>query len=113
MSPSCSAAENVTSLNTEPGSYSCVTAVLFGASLTASFGPIGMTPPAVVATAGGVADTGAVGWVDTRLAMERIWPVFTSMRIAVPLRACEDSMAWARACSDSYWSWVSRVSSSP
>ncbi len=72
MSPSWRAAENVTSLKTEPGSYSWVTAVLFGASLTASLGPIGMTPPAVAAEAGGVAETGALGCVDTRLAMERI-----------------------------------------
>ena len=45
--------------------------------------------------------------------MERIWPVFTSMTTAVPLTAFEVSIALASACSDSYWSWVSRVSSRP
>ena len=45
--------------------------------------------------------------------MERIWPVFTSMTTAVPLTAFEVSIALARACSDSYWSWESRVSSRP
>ena len=45
--------------------------------------------------------------------MERIWPVLTSITTAVPLTALDDSMAWASACSDSYWSWLSRVSSRP
>ena len=45
--------------------------------------------------------------------MERIWPVFTSMTTAVPLTAFEVSIALASACSDSYWSCVSSVSSSP
>ena len=62
MRPSCSAAENVTSLKTEPGSYSWVTAVLFAASLTASFGPIGMTPAGRARPpSAAVADTGAFG----------------------------------------------------
>ena len=44
-----------------------------------------MTPPAARSSvAGGVAVTGALGWVETRLAMERIWPVFTSMTTAIP-----------------------------
>ena len=55
----------------------------------------------------------AAGWVATRLAMERIWPVFTSITTAVPLVALEVSIALANACSDSYWSWESRVSSRP
>ena len=45
--------------------------------------------------------------------MERIWPVLTSITTAVPLTAFEDSIALASACSDSYWSWVSSVSSMP
>ena len=45
--------------------------------------------------------------------MERIWPVFTSMTMAVPLTASEVSIAFASACSDSYCSWESRVSSRP
>ena len=45
--------------------------------------------------------------------MERIWPVLTSITTAVPLTALDDSIALANACSDSYWSWVSRVSSRP
>ena len=45
--------------------------------------------------------------------MERIWPVLTSMTTAVPLVELEDSIALARACSDSYWSCESSVSSSP
>ena len=45
--------------------------------------------------------------------MERIWPVFTSMTTAVPLTESDVSIAWANACSDSYWSWESRVSSRP
>ena len=45
--------------------------------------------------------------------MERIWPVLTSMTTAVPLVALEVSIALASACSDSYWSWESRVSSRP
>ncbi len=45
--------------------------------------------------------------------MDRIWPVLTSITTAVPLRAFDDSIARASACSDSYWSWVSSVSSSP
>ena len=56
---------------------------------------------------------GALGWVAARLAMERIWPVLTSITTAVPLTASDDSIALASACSDSYWSWVSRVSSNP
>ena len=59
-----------------------------------------MTPPAVVGAPAAWPCTGAFGWVDTRLAMERICPVFTSMTMAVPLSDCDDSMAWARACSD-------------
>src|SRR5271169_5010002 len=55
----------------------------------------------------------APGWVAWRLAMERIWPVLTSITTAVPLTALEDSIALASACSDSYWSWVSNVSSMP
>src|SRR6185437_10041389 len=114
MRPSCRAAEKVTSLNTEPGSYSWVTARLFGASSTASLGPMGTTP-AVVASellAGVLAPSG-VGWVATKFAMERIWPVLTSITTAVPLTEFEDSIALANACSDSYWSWLSSVSSSP
>ena len=45
--------------------------------------------------------------------MERTWPVFTSISTAVPLTAWDDSIALASACSDSYWSWVSSVSSRP
>ena len=45
--------------------------------------------------------------------MERIWPVFTSMTMAVPLTALEVSIALARACSDSYCSCESSVSSRP
>ena len=45
--------------------------------------------------------------------MERIWPVLTSMTIAVPLVASEETMALANACSDSYWSCLSKVSSRP
>ena len=45
--------------------------------------------------------------------MERIWPVFTSITTAVPLTEFEVSMALASACSDSYWSWESSVSSRP
>ena len=45
--------------------------------------------------------------------MERIWPVFTSMTTAVPLTESDVSMARASACSDSYCSWESSVSSRP
>ena len=45
--------------------------------------------------------------------MERIWPVFTSMTTAVPLVAFELSIDLASACSDSYCSCESRVSSRP
>ena len=45
--------------------------------------------------------------------MERICPVLTSITTAVPLTAFDDSIALASACSDSYCSWVSNVSSSP
>ena len=45
--------------------------------------------------------------------MERIWPVFTSMTTAVPLTELEVSIALANACSDSYCSCESRVSSRP
>ena len=45
--------------------------------------------------------------------MDRIWPVLTSITTAVPLSEFEDSIALASVCSDSYWSCVSSVSSSP
>ena len=38
----------------------------------ASLGPIGITPPAVPWRRARWRDAGAFGWVDTRLAMERI-----------------------------------------
>ena len=67
----------------------------------------------VVRRGGGRRAERGAGWVATRLAMERIWPVFTSMTTAVPLTAFDVSIALASACSDSYWSWESRVSSRP
>ena len=72
---------------------------------------MGTTPPA-----GGVVVVvapSAAGWVATRLAMERISPVLTSMTMAVPLTELDVSIACARACSDSYCTCVSSVSSSP
>ena len=75
---------------------------------------MGMTPAAfeAVVLVASVAPR-ALGWVAARLAIERIWPVLTSITTAVPLTASDVSIALASACSDSYWSWVSRVSSSP
>src|ERR1700722_17147725 len=58
--PSCRAAENVTSLKTEPGSEGGATGGLLGASLTASLAPRGTTPAAGVARA--AAPGTALGW---------------------------------------------------
>ncbi len=80
--------------------------------MTASDGPIGTTPadcePALL-----VGAPNGAGCVATRLAIDRICPVLTSITTAVPLTAFEDSMALASACSDSYCSCVSRVNSRP
>ena len=84
--PSASAAENVTSLKTEPGSYSWVTARLLDASLTGRYADRDdarvIWPPWSVQI--------GVGCVATRFAIERICPVLTSSTMAVPLTVFDD-----------------------
>ena len=53
------------------------------------------------------------GVVETRLAIDRISPVLTSITIAVPESAPDAAICWPSACSVTYWRGWSMVSSSP
>src|ERR1700728_4669110 len=98
MMPSWSAAENVTSLNTDPGSYAWVRARLDGASLTGWEVPEISPRPSLP---------------RTRLAMARMSPVLVSITTAIPLWAPVEAISSPRADSVTYWSGWSMVSSIP
>ena len=112
-------------MNTDPGSYTWVTAESDGASTTPA-GRVSDWATRVAPDVSGVDPTSAVRvgadraveapWpavVESRLAMARMSPVFTSMITAVPDVGFEATISAARACSVTYCTDSSRVSSSP
>ena len=108
-------------MNTEPGSYTWVSAELDGASVTpagsvlaAPWAEAPLEPAVVAATVWpAAAPAGGDGVVACRLAMARMSPVFTSMTTALPPSACDATISAPRACSATYWIDWSRVSSNP
>src|ERR1700686_3231780 len=126
INPSCSAAENVTSLNTDPGSYTWASAKFCGACTTVVMGGgggggavvvvlTGVEPAGAVVGvgAGGVVGTGAGVVLATRFAMDRISPVRLFMTIAMPLLACDARISAPRDCSVTYCRGSSMASSTP